>query len=159
GRNGAMLAIEQKNGTGGIKGQLVELVVKDDEQNPETARKVTAELLSHSIELIIGPMTSSIAVAVMPQINNSKTILLSPTVTTTDLTGKDDQFLRVMDDTRSYASKSAEYQYRKKGCRTVAVLYDQGNRAYTESWMDDFKREFEKLGGRILLVKRFTSGT
>ncbi len=159
GRNGAMLAIEQKNAAGGIKGQPVELVVKDDEQNPETARRAVAELISRNIELVIGPMTSSVAAAVMPQINSSKTILLSPTVTTTELTGKDDRFLRVIADTSSYASKSANFQYMNQKHRTVAALYDQGNRSYTESWLNDFRREFEKLGGRILLVRSFNSGT
>ncbi len=123
GRNGAMLAIEQRNAAGGIKGQPLELLVKDDEQNPETARKVMTELLSHNLELIIGPMTSSVAAAVLPQVDSSKTILLSPTVTTTDLTGKDDQFLRVIADTSSYATKSAGFQYKKMRCRTVAALY------------------------------------
>ena len=159
GRNGVMLAVEQKNAAGGIKGQPVELVVKDDEQNPETARKVMAELLSNNLELVIGPMTSSVATAIMPHVNSSKTILLSPTVTTTDLTGKDDRFLRAIDDTRSYAAKSADYQYRNQGHRTVAALYDQGNRSYTESWLNDFRHEFEKLGGKMLLVKGFTSGS
>jgi branched-chain amino acid transport system substrate-binding protein len=159
GRNGAMLAIEQRNAAGGIKGQPLELLVKDDEQNPETARKVMTELLSHNLELIIGPMTSSVAAAVLPQVNSSKTILLSPTVTATELTGKDDQFLRVIADTSSYATKSADFQYKKMRSRTVAALYDQGNRSYTESWLNDFKREFEKLGGRLLLVKSFTSGS
>ena len=55
----------------------------------------------------------------------SGTLLLSPTVTTTELTGKDDNFLRVIDDTRSYATKSAGYQRRKLGHRSVAILFDE----------------------------------
>ncbi len=43
GRNGAMLAIEQRNAAGGIHGRAVELVVKDDEQNPEVAKKAVAK--------------------------------------------------------------------------------------------------------------------
>lgn len=159
GRNGVMLAVEQKNAAGGIKGHPVELIVKDDEQNPASAQKAIAELLAHNLELIIGPMTSSVAAAVLPQINSSKTVLLSPTVTTTELTGKDDQFLRVIADTRSYATKSANYQYRKQGYRTMAALYDQGNRSYTESWLNEFRHEFERLGGRMVLIRQFTSGS
>lgn len=158
GRNGVQLAVEQRNAAGGINGRPVELVVRDDEQNPDTARRVVGELVSQNIELIIGPMTSSMAMAVMPQINSSKSILLSPTVTTTDLSGKDDNFLRVISATTDYASKSARYQYDKAGTRTVAVLYDAGNKSYTESWLSGFRTVFTALGGKIILVKSFQSG-
>lgn len=158
GRNGAMLAVEQKNAGGGINGRQIELVAKDDEQNDEVAKKQVTDLIAQKIELIIGPMTSSIAAAIMPQINASQTILLSPTVTTTQLTGIDDNFLRVIADTRSYAYKSANYHYGIKGYRNVAVILDQGNRNYTESWLRDFRSEFERLGGRIQTTVPFRSG-
>jgi len=158
GRNGVQLAVEICNASGGVNGRPVELIVRDDEQNPETAKRVIKELIGQDLELIIGPMTSGMAMAIMPQINASKSILLSPTVTTTDLSGKDDNFLRVIAATTDYASKSARYQYEKLGIRTVAVLYDSNNKSYTESWLNDFRRAFEKLGGRIILVKSFPSG-
>jgi branched-chain amino acid transport system substrate-binding protein len=157
GRNGAQLAVEQRNAAGGINGRPVELVVRDDGQNPETAKQVAGELIGRNIELIIGPMTSSVAVAVLPQINASKSILLSPTVTATGLGGKDDNFLRVISVTTGYASKSAHYQYDKLGIRTVAVIYDIGNKAYTESWLNDFRASFSSLGGAIVMVKNFSS--
>ena len=157
GRNGAILAIEQRNAAGGIHGQPVELVVKDDGQNPEVAQKAVTELLNSKLELIIGPMTSSIAMAVLDQINASKSILLSPTVTTTALTGKDDNFLRVIGDTRSYATKAASYQAVKLGSRSVAVIYDLNNRSYTESWFYDFKAEFERHGGSVVAVQTYQS--
>ncbi|WP_277058400.1 ABC transporter substrate-binding protein [Trichlorobacter lovleyi] len=157
GRNGAMLAIEQRNAAGGIHGRTVELVVKDDGQNPEIAQKAVAELLNNRLELIIGPMTSSIAMAVLEQINASRCVLLSPTVTTTALTGKDDNFLRVIGDTRSYASKVAGYQAVKLGRRSVAVIYDLNNRSYTESWLNDFKAEFERHGGSVMAVQTYQS--
>jgi branched-chain amino acid transport system substrate-binding protein len=158
GRNGAQLAVEQRNAAGGINGRPVELVVRDDEQNPETAKRVAGELISQNIELIIGPMTSSMAMAMMPQINASKSILLSPTVTTTDLSGKDDNFFRVTGTTTGYASKSAHFQFKKSGVRTVAVIYDINNRSYTESWFNDFRTAFSDLGGKIVLVKTYPSG-
>ena len=38
GRNGAMLAVEQRNKLGGVNGRQVELVVEDDQQNVDAAR-------------------------------------------------------------------------------------------------------------------------
>ena len=158
GRNGAQLAVEQFNAAGGINGQPIELVVKDDEQNPETAKRAIGELIAQKIEVIVGPMTSSMAMAIMPQINASKSILLSPTVTTTDLGGKDDNFLRVIAMTTSYASKSAKYQFERRGVRTVSAIYDSNNKSYTESWLNAFSETFSKLGGKVVLTKSFQSG-
>lgn len=158
GRNGVQLAIEQRNAAGGINGRPVELVVRDDAQNTETAKQAVKELIDQHIEVIIGPMTSSVAMAILPQINSSGSILLSPTVTTTELSGKDDNFLRVIAPTTDYAVKNARYLHNKLGIRSAAVIYDQGNRSYTESWLNDFRTEFTRLGGRVLLTQPFTSG-
>lgn len=157
GRNGAILAIEEKNAAGGINGRPVELLVRDDEQNAESARRVAAELIRTKVELIIGPMTSSMAMAIMPLINESKTILLSPTVTTTDLQAKDDNFIRVISTTTDYSGKSARYQFEKLGQRTVAAIYDAGNRSYSESWYNGFRSTFEGMGGKIVKTVTFTS--
>jgi branched-chain amino acid transport system substrate-binding protein len=157
GRNGVQLAVEQRNAVGGINGRPVELIVRDDEQNPETAKRVLGELINEKIELIIGPMTSSIAMALMPQINASRSILLSPDVTTTDLSGKDDNFLRVTGTTTSYAAKNASLLYGKFGIRTVAAIYDTSNKSYSESWLKDFRTTFSALGGKVVLVKGYLS--
>lgn len=158
GRNGVMLAVEQRNAEGGIKGRRIELLTRDDGQDPQMALKAVRELMGEKVEIIIGPMTSSMAMAMLPAVAGSGTVLLSPTATTTDLTGKDDNFLRVIDDTRGYAIKSAGYHYTKLGRRTVAVIYDEGNLSYTESWLKGYAGEFRRLGGKVLLTRPFRSG-
>ncbi len=42
-RNGVILAVEQQNQAGGIKGRKIELIVRDDGQNPEQAGKAARE--------------------------------------------------------------------------------------------------------------------
>jgi len=158
GRNGTILAIEQANARGGINGRPIELLIRDVQQDEKKADAIVRELISQNVEVIIGPMTSRIAVSLTPLVNSSKTILLSPTVTTVSLTGKDDQFLRAIDDTGAYARKSARYQYEKMRHRSFSVIYDVGNKAYSESWLHDFRQEFEKLGGKQIRQQAFNSG-
>jgi len=43
------------------------------------------------------------------------------------------------------------------GIRNVVVAYDLKNKAYTESWLEDFRKEFELLGGKISLSVTFNS--
>jgi branched-chain amino acid transport system substrate-binding protein len=158
GRDGAVLAVEAKNASGGIHGRAVELIVRDDKQDPETAVAVDRELLGLGVEAILGHMTSSMSMAAVHIVNESTAVMVSPTTTTTYLSGSDDNFLRVIATTEEYASKMARYLGGGLGFETVAVVYDSGNDAYTESWFEDFRKEFLSLGGRIVRVDTFHSG-
>lgn len=158
GRNGVILAVEQQNQAGGINGRPVELVVRDDRQDPEAAVLAVRELLDLDLDVIIGPMTSSMAMAVVPTVNETDTLLVSPTVTTTKLEGIDDQFIRMISTTRDYAEKNARYQRETLGHRTGAAIYDIGNRAYSETWFHNFKTVFQDLGGTITATHEFKSG-
>ncbi|MEF8715517.1 MAG: ABC transporter substrate-binding protein [Accumulibacter sp.] len=157
GRNGAMLAVEIRNSSGGVNGRMVELIVEDDKQNPDLARKAVGRLLERKVEAIIGPMTSAMAVTTVPLVNEAKLVMLSPTVTTTTLTGIDDHFLRVVAPTTEYARVSAAYHFDRLGLRRVAVAYDLHNRAYTESWLTDYRRAFESAGGTLSITVPFSS--
>ncbi|WP_432821016.1 ABC transporter substrate-binding protein [Trichloromonas sp.] len=158
GRNGVMLAIEQRNAAGGIHGRLVTLIVRDDEQDPEVAKYVMEKLLQEQVEAVIGPMTSSMAMAMVPLANEAKTLLVSPTANAAELTGLDDYYFRVVSDTRTNAERIARFQFDQLGHRTAVVMYDLANKAYAESWLNDFRTEFEKLGGTIRATCTFVSG-
>ena len=156
GRNGAMLAVEQINQTGGIDGHKIELLIRDDEQNAETAKRNVQELIQQKVVAIIGPMTSSMCAAVIDLANTAQTTLISPTCTSTAFSDKDDHFFRVISATTDYARKSADYQL-SLGHRRLAVIYDKGNSTYTESWLNDFKSHFSAKGGKLVNVLSFSS--
>jgi len=66
GRNGAILAVEMRNRQGGINGRPVELIAEDDQQDAELARHAASRLLASKVEVVIGPMTSTMALAIAP---------------------------------------------------------------------------------------------
>ncbi len=157
GRNGVTLAFEEANQAGGINGRKVELLLADDRQDPQTARHEVQKLIDQGVVAIIGPMTSVIATATVALANDNKIPLLSPTVTTEELTGIDDYFLRVASGTDQYSSAVARYLFNKRGLQKVAVAYDLRNSSYTESWLGGFRKEFEKLGGQLIILQPFQS--
>lgn len=156
GRNGVQLAIDARNAAGGIHGRKIELIAEDDKQDAETAKQVASKLIGLKVAAILGPMTSSVATAIVPLANEAKLPIISPTVTTNALSGLDDYFFRVVSSTRSYSRISAEYHVRK-GIRRVAVLYDTRNRAYTDSWLIDYRTAFAALGGEVVVATEFAS--
>ncbi len=157
GRDGALLAIELRNASGGVNGRLLELVAEDDQQNADSAKQAVARLINAKVVAIIGPMTSAMAVATLPQVNQAQVLMVSPTVTATELAGTDDHFLRVIDSTTNYASRSASYHFSVQGSRRITVAFDLNNKAYTESWLSDYRKVFEAAGGTILVAVPFSS--
>lgn len=154
---GALLAVEQANAAGGIGGRKIELLARDDGQNPAMAVRALEELAALRVEAVIGPLTSAMAVAVLPAAEKAGLALVSPTVTASPLSGKDDQLFKVVSSTREYASQSAKYAY-AQGVRRVAAVYDLGNSAYTRASLTDFREAMVALGGEVVAEAAFTSG-
>lgn len=158
GRNGFQLAIEQANAAGGIDGRRIEGVIKDDAQDAERAARATEELAAAKVAAIIGPMTSAMADPVLAVASRAGIPVISPTATTSVLSGKDDFFLRVISDNADYSALSARYHFEKNGVRRVAAVFDTRNRAFTESWLAGFRKVFTALGGTMVAEIPFASG-
>lgn len=156
-RNGFLLAIEEANTGGGIDGRRIEPLVRDDAQDPARARQATEELAAAGVAAIVGPLTSAMAAPVLAAASQAGIPVVSPTVTTTALTGKDDLLLRVISDTAGYSSLAARFHY-QRGVRRVAAVFDTRNRAYTEDWLNGFRRTFAAQGGRMVAEIPFESG-
>lgn len=159
GRNGAQLAVDQINRSGGIKGQQLELIIKDDKNSPAAAVKVDQELIAAGAVAIVGHFTSNTNVAVMPTINQQKMILISPTVSTETLNGQDDYFFRVIGSNRLQAEVLADAASHLEKISTAAVIYDQKNAAYTEQIHHGFQKTFTEKGGKVIMVRAFFSGS
>ena len=155
GRDAVQLIVEQINSSGGITGRKIELHIKDDKQQPEVARQAVNELINEGVVAIIGPMTSDMAVAVTPLLNEARMLNVSPTVTTQQLSGLDDYFFRVSSTTREYATRSARYQIKSDNMRRIAAAYDLNNRSFTENWLDNFTKSFTADGGQIITATGF----
>ena len=158
GRNGFQLAVERINDKGGVRGRKIEIFVKDDGQDPVMARKAAEELAAAQVSVIIGPMTSAMVEPVLSVASEKEIVVLSPTVTSTAMTGKDDLFLRMLADTKTYADMCAKYHFERNRVRRVAAVFDVRNRAYSESWLTAFRDSFISQGGTMATEIPFESG-
>ncbi len=158
GRNGVQLAVEEINRSGGIQGRPVELIIQDDRQDPDMANQVDRELIRENVAAIVGHMTSAMTMAVMPLINAEKVLLISPTTSTSELTGIDDWFFRVAGTNDILATALADYLMNRTSIRRMAVMFDSSNRAYTESFIKAFRTRYEETDGRLTLVASFSGG-
>lgn len=161
GKNGVILAIEEANAADKLKGNLIELIAKDDQNNAEAAITADRELVNEGAKVIIGHMTSSASVAAMPFINSPEAkgiLMISPTTRTSKLTGIDDQFFSVIPPMKAATNTQAEYM-NKIGIKKMVILYDLANRDFSEDWASNFSSDYTKRGGEIIGIRQFTSGT
>jgi branched-chain amino acid transport system substrate-binding protein len=155
-RNGALLSIEIANAAGGIDGRKLSLVEMDDKQDSVAAFQAMAELDAQGVVGVIGPSTSSMAVAVTPFANEKHLLLIAPTATTNVLSNKDDYFFRSVGDAAHYGIAAAQRHF-ALGIRRAALVQDLANKDYTENWGTPYAQTFTALGGTITTVEHFTS--
>lgn len=149
-RDAVMLAVEQCNAQGGIRGRKVVLMIRDDKRSGDSAKKAVQELIRAGAETIIGPMNNEVALAIIPYLNSARMTIVSPTVTTARLAGQDDYFFRVCMKNTEYALPSAQYALGRMGMRRIAVACDDSNISFSRPWLDNFETTFAAGGGEIL---------
>lgn len=148
GLNGVILAVEEFNRAGGAGGRMVELIHRDDAQNAETAAKSARELVEARVEAVIGPFTSGMAKVIVPITGAAGIFQVSPTITSMDFYGQDDNLFRINRTTRDNARDYARVM-RERGQKSVAVAYDTRNRNFTESWLKEFRAAVTEAGDKL----------
>jgi branched-chain amino acid transport system substrate-binding protein len=156
-REGTQLAIEDVNAAGGLRGRQLELVVRDDEQNADLARQRLTELHDLGVSFVIGPVTSSMALASLPLANQSGIPLISPLAGANDFSGRDDAFFRVVSDTASSARQQAGALL-ARGLRRLVTVADINNAVFTRSWIRAASEGFSAGGGAIGQQLEFDAG-
>ncbi len=143
GRNGAELAIEALNAQAGAR---YELRVHDDGGVAEQGPAVIDSVVDEADAFAVGPMTSVLAKAMVPEASKRHLVLISPTANSDELSGIDDYFFRVIPSAGPGADQLAAVAI-ARGLTTAAVMMEWRNRSYTESFAKRFSERFKGLGG------------
>ncbi len=146
GRNGALLAAEELSAAAGAS--RIEVVPMDDRQNADVARAAVQALAQQGVAFAVGPMTSAMAVAVVPEAQRLGLVLISPTATTDELSGKPDVFYRVAADA-SYGARQLADAAAHAGGQRFALLLDARNRSYSASFGNAFAARVKAQGGTV----------
>jgi branched-chain amino acid transport system substrate-binding protein len=88
-QQGAELAIDKINKVGGINGRRVAGIYRDTQLKPEVGAQVVRDLiLNEKVDVVMGIVSSSVASAVAPLVNELKTPFIDTLAMTPDITGK-----------------------------------------------------------------------
>ncbi len=155
--HGVVLAMEERNAAGGVKGRKIELKTLDDASKSSEAGNVVQRLISEDhVVALIGEVASGSSLAGGKVAQQFGVPMISPSSTNKKVTEGRDMVSRVcfLDEFQGYVvAKFAKDQKFDK----VAVLFDQGA-PYSKGLAETFKSEFEGLKGTITTSQAYTGG-
>lgn len=130
-RNALVMAADELNSGGGVDGRKVEYLYSDNKGNPEDCAAAVREMVEEGATVIFGPIISGLAPSAINAAAESGTLVISSTVSTDDLTGIDDNFIRGTAPASSQGRYLAEIISREN-LSNVAVVMDSRNESYTK---------------------------
>lgn len=160
-RNAVQMAVDEVNAAGGIDGSPIELVVRDDVEDPALAAANAQAFVSDPTTVaMIGPWGSGPAFSVIPITNEAGLLQCSPASTHPGLTkprfGALDlraarpeaiNYVRLAPSDDIQASAMAAFAYRDLAARSALVIDDT---AVGRDIADGFEKEFRALGGSTI---------
>ncbi|MGI6466997.1 MAG: ABC transporter substrate-binding protein [Sphaerochaetaceae bacterium] len=155
---GALVAIEEKNATGGIAGKIrIDLVIEDSEGDPQKGLAGIEKLASSDkISALIGPVFTGVAFAVGERVQGEGIMMVTPSGTHKDITDIGDYVFRTVASDGLQGEVSGHYFYEKLGYRNLAVLYVKND--YSQGLYQGTKDSFEAAGGRIIIAETAQEG-
>lgn len=152
-RRGYLLAVEEINAQGGVRGRKLQLLFEDSEGKPEKAVSAARKLIfMDKVKVILGPLWSSPVLAVAPICEREKVVLLSSGASSPKITKAGDYIFR-NEISDAYGAQKAAELYFKAGFRRIAILYI--NNDYGVGVKEVTEKVYRSLGGKVLLAEAF----
>ncbi len=158
-RMGLTLAAEEINAAGGVRGRPVELIIRDDGNEPRNAMAATLELIQHQrVIALIGGTTSDVARSIARVCERNRTVFITPFATHPEITRGRRYVFRVSFSDVDQAHAIAEFARRDLQARSVVILNNIAS-IYSSSLSQAFQDQFTQRGGQILRMINYTPDT
>lgn len=162
-RNGVRLAVEEINAIGGIHGQTIELVERDDQARNERGAQVAAELVRTKVTATIGIVNTGVGVASIEYYQKARIPLLIAVSTGPSLTRKyappasSANFIFRVSPTLDLEAKLLAADLKRHGRLRIALLAD--DTPYGDSGVAAFAAAARQAGVAIVATERFKIGS
>lgn len=148
-QKGVEMAVAEINGSGGVLGKQLRVLVEDDQGKPEEAQTVVTRLINRNqVIAVIGETASSRSLAAAPVCQQSGIPMVTPSSTNPKVTQVGDFIFRVCFIDSFQGSVMAKFAARTLHVSRVAILRDIKNE-YSVGLADVFIEHFKKYGGAV----------
>lgn len=157
--HGVQLAVDEINAVGGYLGRPLELVIKDDQGNPDVGLKGSQELVKEGVIATIGFCNTGVAQKSLDTFQNAQLPLIIPCATGTPLTAKFPAPQSYIFRTSARDAIQAPFVVNdlvKRGWTKVAVFAD--TTGYGEAGLKDVEAALAAKQLKPVYVARFALG-
>ena len=157
--NGAKLAIDEINSSGGYLGRTLELVIKDDTANPDVGLQRSKELMQEGVFATIGFCNTGVAMKALEVYQNAKSPLIVPCSSGTPVTAKYPAAESYIFRTAARDAIQAPFVVNdivSRGWTKVAIFADKSG--YGEAGLQDVLKALAAKGLKPVHVARFDLG-
>lgn len=157
---GIELAVEEINKDGGVDGKEIEIIKVDNKSDGSEATNAAIKLTSKDeVTAIIGAATSGNTVAQAQIANDTKTILLTPSGTSPNVTVNEDGSINEFAFRTSFidpfqGTVAANFAANELDIKKVAIFADSSS-DYAKGLAESFKETFEASGGEIVAEEAY----
>ena len=152
------MAVEEINAAGGVNGQLLEIIAEDDEGNPEKSVSAYKKLVTKdAVKYIVGSLTSGCTQAITQSAQAQKIVQIAPAATAPAITDAGNYVFRACFIDPFQGTVGGKFAAENLKAKTAAILYDIGN-DYSVGLKENFDKEFERLGGKIVAQESYNTG-
>lgn len=156
--DGIVLAFEEINNAGGIRGKKLKLETMDDMGKAEDAAAVVTRLIEQKKAVaILGEVASSRSLAAAPIAQSKKIPMISPSSTNPKVTEVGDYIFRVCFIDPFQGTVMAKFSTETLKFKKVAILRDMKS-DYSVGLADFYIQKFKELGGDIVADVSYQSG-
>lgn len=155
---GIRLAIKEFNAAGGLNGRMIALKEYDTKGDAKEATLAVTRLVkSDKVTAVLGEVASGLSLAGGPVCQEGGVPMISPSSTNPRVTQVGDMIFRVcfIDPFQGYVC--AKFARENLKAAKAALLYDQ-KAPYSVGLAQEFKKNFAKLGGKIVTEQTYTGG-
>jgi branched-chain amino acid transport system substrate-binding protein len=147
---GVAQAQDVTNQQGGINGVPLRVLVVNDDNDPGIVKHVAESLVKDTSVLgVIGHFGSDATLAGASIYEQGQLVMISPTSTSVQLSGKGNYLFRTVPSDRFTATTLASYMLDQIGQQTAAIYYNSGS-DYSNSLKDQFTTALTTGGGQIV---------
>ena len=155
---GAKLAAEEINSSGGILGQPLELIVEDNQSKAGEAATAARKFISQDkVVAILGDLTSSSTMEIAPLAQAAKVPLLTPSATNVAITKVGDYVFRSCFIDPFTGQVMARFALDHLKAKRAVILTDV-KQDYSVGLSDAIRKYFTQKGGQVLKEISYSSG-
>ncbi len=129
------------------------ILFQDTHGIPKDGITVTTYLKLRGINILVGPVSSSVAEAILPYINKEKIFTISPAASSPRLSGRSIYFVRNWPSDIAEATAIANYMIDSSRVNNLGIIYV--NNDYGIGLNNEIQKVFKAKGGNILISEKY----